>query len=126
MRIAAFDPGKNIGYASLDETGRLRGHRVFELAEVETLDIQADVVVVGSGTGSAALVEVLRARGFDPVIVDETETTREGRLLYFRDHPSTGLARLVPLGMRVPPRPIDDYAAYAIGLRYLSSRGRSP
>jgi hypothetical protein len=27
--------------------------------------------------------------------------------------------RLVPPGMRAPPRPIDDYAAYAIALRWL-------
>jgi hypothetical protein len=27
--------------------------------------------------------------------------------------------RLLPKGLRVPPRLIDDYAAYALALRYL-------
>lgn len=124
MRVVAFDPGKNIGYAAIDERGKLDEHGVVELAEVAPMPIRADVVVVGSGTGHKALVALLRERGIEPEVVDETETTREGRYLYFRDHPPKGLLRFLPVGMRVPPRPIDDYAAYAIALRYLASRLR--
>lgn len=120
MKILAFDPGKNVGWAVLDETGALKAHGVVDLTDVAQLDLSADVCVVGSGTGSSALVAVLRELSVEPVIVDEAETTLEGRRLYFRDRPGRGLSRLLPVGMRTPPRPIDDYAAYAIGLRYLA------
>ena len=122
MNVAAFDPGRNVGFALLDEGGALLRHAVLGVAEISTLELGAEVVVVGAGTGSAAILEALQARGVTPVAVDEEGTSLEGRRLYFRDHPPRGLARLVPLGMRTPPRPIDDYAAYAIGLRFLGLR----
>lgn len=119
-RIAAFDPGRNIGFAMLDDQGRLLEHAVLDEAGVRLLDVDADAVVVGSGTGSDDLVRLLRAKGVTPAVVDETDTTLAARRHYFRDHPPRGLQRLLPEGMRTPPRPIDDYAAYAIGLRYLA------
>ena len=125
MNIAAFDPGRNVGFALLDDTGTLLRHDVLDLVRVAELELEVDVVVVGAGTGSAALVAVLHQRGIVPVAVDEERTSVEGRRLYFRDHPPKGLERLVPLGMRSPPRPIDDYAAYAIGLRYLALRAQA-
>ena len=122
MNVAAFDPGRNVGFALLDEGGTLLRHAVLDVADIATLALEAEVVVVGAGTGSAATIAALHARGVTPVAVDEEGTSLEGRRLYFRDHPPRGLARLVPLGMRIPPRPIDDYAAYAIGLRFLRQR----
>lgn len=119
-RIAAFDPGRNIGFAMLDDQGRLLEHAVLDVAGLRLLDVDADVVVVGSGTGSNDLVRLLRAKGITPVVVDESNTTLAARRHYFREHPPRGLQRLLPEGMRAPPRPIDDYAAYAIGLRYLA------
>ena len=44
----------------------------------------------------------------------------EARPLYFRDHPPKGLMRFLPRGLWSPPELIDDYAAYAIALRYLN------
>ena len=79
------------------------------------------IVLVGDGTGSGAVVEQLRARGLEPTLVDERGTTLAARELYFRDHPPRGLSRLLPPGMRAPHRPIDDYAAYAIALRWLGT-----
>jgi hypothetical protein len=125
VRIAAFDPGKNVGFALLDGSGALLDHGVYEQARLERMPLDADVVLVGDGTGSRELIAVLARRGIEPVPVDEVGTSLEGRHLYFRDHPPTGLMRLVPIGMRSPPRPIDDYAAYAIGLRWLARRSGS-
>jgi hypothetical protein len=120
MRIVAFDPGKNVGFALLDGTGALLEHGVVDLERARSMPLDADVFLVGDGTGSAAVIAVLVGRGVEPIRVDEVGTTLEGRHLYFQDHPPTGLMRLVPIGMRSPPRPIDDYAAYAIGLRWLA------
>jgi hypothetical protein len=90
--------------------------------DLERLELPPDgVVLVGDGTGSGAVVERLRARGLEPTLVDESGTTLAARELYFRDHPPRGLSRLLPRGMRAPGRPIDDYAAYAIALRWLGA-----
>jgi hypothetical protein len=51
-------------------------------------------------------------------VVDETDTSYRARALYFADHPPRGWRRLVPLGLQLPPRPIDDYAALLIARRY--------
>jgi hypothetical protein len=51
--------------------------------------------------------------------VDERDTTLRARELWRRAEPPRGLARLLPPGLRSPPGPIDDYAAWAIALRYL-------
>src|SRR5579875_2781940 len=50
------------------------------------------------------------------------ETTLRARARYFADHPPRGWRILIPRGMLLPPRPIDDYAALLIAERYLSSR----
>jgi len=55
-------------------------------------------------------------------LVDERETTLLARARYFADHPPRGWRRLVPRGMLLPPRPIDDYAALLIAERYLKGR----
>ena len=52
-------------------------------------------------------------------LIDERETTLRARALYFADHPPRGWRRLIPLGMQLPPCPIDDYAAVLIGRRFL-------
>jgi hypothetical protein len=57
--------------------------------------------------------------------VDERETTLRARALYFADHPPRGWRRLIPLGLQLPPRPIDDYAAILIARRFLGERAKS-
>ncbi|ADI15582.1 hypothetical protein [Truepera radiovictrix] len=118
--IVALDPGRNIGVAFVNPLGRLVYRTIITLGDLETLLIPAGTtVVVGDGTGSEAVQRVLRARALSFALVDETGTSLEARALYFRDHPPRGVWRLLPKGLRVPPRLIDDYAAYALALRYL-------
>ena len=45
--------------------------------------------------------------------------TVQGRKLYFQENPPKGWKKLIPLGMQVPPVPVDDYAAIVIGRKYL-------
>jgi RNase H-fold protein (predicted Holliday junction resolvase) len=77
-------------------------------------------VFLGDGTFHGEYEKRLRAQNIDCVIADERMTTLEARALYWRLHPPRGLARLVPAQWRVPPRPIDDLAAWAIMRRALS------
>lgn len=120
--VLAFDPGHNLGAAWVRRDGTALRLAVLALPDLDQLVLPPDaVVLVGDGTGSRAVVERLRARGVAPTLVDERDTTLVGRGLYFRDHPPRGLSRLLPSGMRAPPRPIDDYAAYAIALRWLGA-----
>lgn len=123
--LIAFDPGRNLGVAIVSDDGRLLSGRVTNLADLPGLPLpEGATVLVGAGTGSGAVRTVLTERGFSPVSVDERSTTLEARELYFRDHPPRGLARLIPRGMRFPARDIDDYAAYAIALRWLAAKSR--
>ncbi len=121
--IVAFDPGRNVGVAYVDEHGTLRSRAIVTVESVDRLELpEGAVVVVGDGTGSRALCARLKDLGIHPEIVAEQGTSLDARALYYRDHPVRGLARLLPMGMRSPPVPIDDYAAYAIALRYLATR----
>ena len=122
-RVVAFDPGRNLGAAWVRADGTAERLALLTLDDLDRLELPAGAhVLVGDGTGSAGVLARLRKRGLEPYVVDEEGTTLEARALYFRDHPARGLARLVPAGMRSPPRTIDDYAAYAIALRWLRRR----
>jgi RNase H-fold protein (predicted Holliday junction resolvase) len=74
-------------------------------------------VYLGDGTGFHFFSEKLDRAGLDYIVVDERLTTFDARGLYWKLHPPAGLWRLVPLTLRVPPRPVDDLAAWAIIMR---------
>lgn len=121
--LVAFDPGRNIGVAFVTSAGELGFHRVLTLAQLGALSLPAGVtILVGDGTGSAKVQDVLRRRGFSYEVVDERGSSLAARSLYFRDHPPKGWQRLLPPGLRTPPELIDDYAAYALALAYLTKK----
>lgn len=72
------------------------------------------MVFLGDGTGSKEVAMELSRRGIGFTLVPEEGSTLEARGLYFLLHPPRGLMRLVPPGLRVPPRDVDDLAAWAI------------
>jgi RNase H-fold protein (predicted Holliday junction resolvase) len=78
-------------------------------------------VFLGGGTFHGEYEKRLRGKEINCVVTDERMTTLEARPLYWRLHPPRGLLRLVPIQWRVPPRPIDDLAAWAIMRRALCS-----
>ncbi len=57
------------------------------------------------------------------MLVDERYSSLEARERYWQMYPPTGLARLIPKGMRVPPRPVDDIVAIILIERYLAQMG---
>ena len=55
------------------------------------------------------------------VMVDERNSSLQARDRYWQMYPPKGLARLIPQGMRLPPRPVDDIVAILLIERYLRS-----
>jgi hypothetical protein len=71
-------------------------------------------LVVGGGTGHKEVLRRLSEAGLVAEVVPERDTTRRARARYFAENPPAGLRRWLPLGLLVPPVPIDDYAALLI------------
>ncbi|HEX5324794.1 MAG TPA: hypothetical protein VFW40_13485 [Capsulimonadaceae bacterium] len=78
-------------------------------------------IVIGSGTGSPALIDALQKALPDRLIhkVDERDTSRHARERYCRENPARGLRRLLPAGLRSPEEPYDDYVAVLLAERFL-------
>ncbi len=130
MTILGVDPGtRKVGFAILDGAGETRdlgieliddfSARAKGLLERWTFT----TIAIGTGTNARTLGRQLAELGIPVSYVDERETTLRARSLYFADHPPRGWRRLIPLGMQVPPRPIDDYAAVLIARRFLADGG---
>lgn len=133
--VIGVDPGRSkAGYALLDASG------VVVTAGIEPIDrlpacLRAlaarravTAIALGSGTNARSIKACLEPLGLPIHFVDEYETSRGARSLYFAEHPPRGWRRLLPTGLQVPQRPVDDYAAILIGRRFLA-RGaavRSP
>jgi hypothetical protein len=83
-------------------------------------------VYLGNGTGSGAYMRMMDERGIKYDVIDERMTTLEGRSLYWLLHPPRGVMRLIPASLRVPPRAVDDLAAWAILKRALSGDRLKP
>lgn len=90
--------------------------KIISQAELEDIGsrVKDYIIYIGNGTGSDVFQKKLREAGLRFSVTDETDTTIEGRVLYWQLHKPRGLWRLVPTSLRVPPRPIDDMAAWAI------------
>ena len=79
-------------------------------------------IALGNGTYSGVLARDARdvercPFGCRVLDVDERGTTLEARKLYWRLHGPAWWQRFLPGAMRVPPRPVDDLAAWAIAMR---------
>jgi RNase H-fold protein (predicted Holliday junction resolvase) len=128
MVYLGFDPGKDkCGVAVVDHTGRALYHEVLLSVElVEDLPAlcakwQISQVVMGDRTTARQWQQKLTAALPEMLIslVDEHYSTLAARDLYWEMYPPQGLQRLVPQGMRLPPRPIDDLVAIILVRRYL-------
>ena len=101
-------------------SGEWRGISKWRI-EGEEIIGKAGRVFLGSGTGSELFEKKLKDASVSYSSADESMTTMEGRALYWQLHPPRGLWRLVPLSLRVPPRPVDDLAAWAIARRAIEA-----
>ena len=54
-------------------------------------------------------------------LVDERNSTAEARQRYWQLYPPRGLTKLLPEGLRTPPRQVDDIVAILLIERYLAT-----
>lgn len=125
--VLAVDPGhRKAGYAVVTAEGDvvLAGIEPLEglAARLEAVLSRYPVtaIALGSGTNGRSVRRLLDPFELPIHWVDEFETSRAARGLYFADHPPRGWRRLLPLGMQLPARSVDDYAAIAIARRFLA------
>jgi RNase H-fold protein (predicted Holliday junction resolvase) len=129
VTVLGLDPGtRKCGYAVV--TGIDAPPLALGIVPIETLaerlrDVVAATPValaaIGRGTNAAVVADVVRSLGVPVELVDERETSLLARARFFVDHPPRGWRRIVPRGMLLPDRPIDDYAALLIAERFLKA-----
>ena len=128
MIYVGFDPGKDkCGMAIVQGDGTPLRHEVVASAQaIETLmswceAFEIEALILGDQTGSKqwrsriqAVLPELRIE-----VIDERFSSQEARNRYWDVYPAMGFDRLVPRGMRVPPRAIDDLVAIILVERFL-------
>jgi RNase H-fold protein (predicted Holliday junction resolvase) len=126
--LIGFDPGRDkCGYALMTLTGQLIEHRI--LAATSALDDleqiwrshRVEAIVIGNQTTSGHWQQRIRDRPGAPAVkpVDERNSTLEARARYWQLYPPRGWRRLLPSGLRQPPRPVDDIVAIVLLERFL-------
>ncbi|PHJ64583.1 resolvase [Nostoc linckia z18] len=128
--ILGFDPGRDkCGLAVMGLDRQLYYHQVVSakeaIATIETLRQQFPIslMVMGNQTTANQWKQQFYQELSEPlniILVDERYTTLEARDRYWQMYPPKGLIKLLPQGMRQPPRPIDDIVAILLIERYLN------
>jgi RNase H-fold protein (predicted Holliday junction resolvase) len=128
--VLGIDPGtRKCGYAVVTGIGRtpldlgiVPTERLGDSLRALLARHPIRAVALGGGTHAGIVGAIVAELGLPVSIVDERETTLLARARYFQANPPRGWRRLIPRGMLLPPRPIDDYAALLIAERLLISR----
>ena len=132
--ILGFDPGRDkCGLAVMGSDLQLHDHQVVVANSAITSILSLlqkfpiATLVMGDRTTSKQwqqqLKEVLPA-SISIFTVDEHNSTLEARDLYWQMYPPKGLTKLLPQGLREPPRPIDDLVAILLIKRHLKATNR--
>ena len=125
--ILAIDPGREkTGIAILKNSDVLE-HKIInseELVQIIKSLLEKYIIICQQyplPCSSQKKYDLLKQEFIDRdiVLINEYRTTDEARKLYFQENPPKGWKKLIPLGMQVPPVPVDDYAAIVIGRKYL-------
>ncbi|MBW4442908.1 MAG: Holliday junction resolvase RuvX [Plectolyngbya sp. WJT66-NPBG17] len=126
--ILGFDPGRQkCGLAVMGVDRRIYYHEVISAeTTISTIQFLRDrfpisLLVMGDQTSSKDWKQKLEAELIElrVITVDERNSSLEARDRYWQIYPPKGLTRLIPEGMRTPPRPIDDIVAILLIERYL-------
>lgn len=127
--ILGFDPGRDkCGLAVMGNNRQVIYHQVVPspeaIASIQKLSEQfaLETIVIGDQTTAKSWKQKI-SQELSPqipiVLVDERYSSLEARARYWEMYPPQGLQRLIPQGMRQPPRPIDDIVAILLIERYL-------
>ncbi|MBW4616894.1 MAG: Holliday junction resolvase RuvX [Desmonostoc vinosum HA7617-LM4] len=128
--ILGFDPGRDkCGLAVMGLDRQVHYHQVVAaneaIAAIETLrqKFPISLLIMGDQTTAKRWKQQLHQELADQlniILVNERYTTLEARDRYWQMYPPKGLTKLLPQGMRQPPRPIDDIVAILLIERYLN------
>ena len=133
--ILGFDPGRDKCGLAIAKKDRILYHQVVDsesaIAIIQQLlkDYGANLIVMGDGTTSKDWGKKIKdnsGENLSVVTVNERNSTLEARDRYWMMYPPKGLQRIIPAGLRVPPRPVDDIVAILLIERYLNVRANSP
>ena len=123
-----IDPGRSkTGLALVDSVGKIVKLHIAESQNIDNEIVEfiknscPVQIVLGNGTNSRNICEVVQKVLPDILItvVEESFSTEEARTLYWQENPPKGLKKLIPLGLLVPPIPLDAYAAVILVRRFL-------
>jgi RNase H-fold protein (predicted Holliday junction resolvase) len=124
-----FDPGKDkCGLAIISSQNNLEYHQIIPsekaIATINTLCQQypLEKIIMGNQTTSKIWKQKLDhglTSDLAIIMVNEKNSTLEARDRYWQMYPPQGLQRLIPQGLRTPPRPVDDIVAIILIERYL-------
>ncbi|PZV27336.1 MAG: resolvase [Snowella sp.] len=130
MFYLGFDPGRDkCGMAVVENNRCLHYHEVILSDDVtEKLaslcqQFPIEQLIMGNQTTAKQWkikLEKILPRPIPITMVDERNSSVEARDRYWQMYPPQGLTRLIPQGLRVPPRPIDDIVAILLIERYLA------
>ncbi|HEY9633572.1 MAG TPA: pre-16S rRNA-processing nuclease YqgF [Coleofasciculaceae cyanobacterium] len=131
--ILGFDPGRDkCGLAVMEREGQLLYHQVVAsqeaIATIQSLCQQfvIDTIVMGDQTTAKTWKQKISRDlliSVPIVLVDERYSSLEARDRFWQMYPPNGFQRLIPQGLRQPPRPIDDIVAILLIERYLKGVG---
>jgi RNase H-fold protein (predicted Holliday junction resolvase) len=134
QNILGLDPGRDkCGVAVMNSSQEVEYHQVIDAAKaIATLQqltqtYAIDLIVMGDGTTSRAWQQEIESNILTVAVttINETNSTLEARDRYWMMYPPQGLQRLIPQGLRTPPRPVDDIVAIILIERYLEFGVRS-
>lgn len=128
MIVISIDPGRSkVGIALVNNYSGCMSRKVVSKHDIGAQvakykrDYPEAVIICGDATASEEILEEIRDYNIKDEItmVDERNTTIEARELYWARHKKPWFLFFIPKSMIKPSRNIDDYAAYAIALRYI-------
>ena len=123
-----IDPGRSkTGLALVDGVGKIVKLHIAKSQKIDNEIVEfiknscPVQIVLGNGTNSRNIYEVVQKVLPDVkvTVVEEAHSTEEARTLYWQENPPKGLKKLIPLGLLVPPIPLDAYAAVILVRRFL-------
>ncbi len=132
--ILGFDPGRDkCGLAAMALDRQVYYHQVVPaqdaIATIQKLrqKYPISLLVIGDQTTAKRWKQQLSSELplLSIVMVDERYTSLEARDRYWQMYPPRGVFRLLPRGLRQPPRPVDDIVAILLIERYLERLGKA-
>lgn len=128
--IIAIDPGREkCGIAVVHPENGVLLQKVINTAQLRNVILELIIeyntrhIIMGDGTSSkeakCTLEQInIEGQSITVILIDEHHSTDQARQLYWKKNPPRGLMRLIPVTMRVPPEPVDDYVAVILAKRF--------